>query len=548
MCRIRTVVAATDLHGDLGWAGAATEEEFSVSPGMYNFNTLHGLLNSHGWVADAATDLHENLLNGVFSLHAFGGHGGAASVLGDTGSAAFPCTDSLIHDSFANSSFHPIHACAHSCFDGRRAGFGVCGGGCALAPVSFLSDVADVPDDEDDACVDGVTSVIQGFGSHATACSSLDTLHNSRWARGHCLRGGTKCTSTGSRDQVWLSDESKEYFSQQESESLHVEAWADAKSPQKGFQVQGVMARCASVSLPFGFSDLTSVLPGPGSEIRKLLGWTQLEKTGRSGVWFFRGAYQGEDLFSSLAVSGDWVKKGSYHTAWSVPGDSLCSCSYAYGHGPAIGSHTGKQKWELLSWLWRTIAPLMKPWCAEGEVPTAANLNLCRGGNSRVNWHSDNEPLFGGSGVHKLIVSVSFGAPVLFKWRGKSCLDSGERSCWLGHGDLLVMDGQCQDEFLHCTSPGLEHERINVTYRWIRQHTHFCPLFKAGVVCWLPTCAKGSSVQVTGNSGYSCFWAFWFLLCVLCMLEVLGLVFYLPVCTKLGSCWCAFFGVTPLGR
>ena len=118
-----------------------------------------------------------------------------------------------------------------------------------------------------------------------------------------------------------------------------------------------------------------------------------------------------------------------------------------------------------------------------------------------------------------MLFSVSLGASVLFKWRGRSCLDSGERSCWLGHGDILVMDGQCQDEFLHCTSPGLEHERINVTYRWIRQHTHFCPLFKAGMVCCLPTCAKGSSVQVTVNLGYSCFWAFWFLLCVLCMLD-----------------------------
>ena len=150
--------------------------------------------------------------------------------------------------------------------------------------------------------------------------------------------------------------------------------------------------------------------------------------------------------------------------------------------------------------------------------------------------------------MHKLIVSVSFGARALFKWRGKSCLDSGERSRWLGHGDILVMDGQCQDEFLHCTSPGLEHERINVTYRWIRQHTHFCPLFKAGVVCCLPTCARGSSVHVTGNFGFSYFWAFLFLLCVLCMLEVLGLAFfYLLVCTKLGSCWCAFVGSRSLG-
>ena len=383
--------------GELACAGAATAEEFSESPGFYNLNYLHDLPNSHGWVADTATDLHENLLDGVFSVHALGGHGATASVLGDTGNVAFSRIDSLIRGSLANSSFHPIHACAHSCFDGCRAGFGVCDGGCARAPVSFFSGVPDFPDDEDDACMDGVNSVIQEVESHATACPSLDALHNSRWARGHCLRGGTMCTRTGTRDQVWLSDESKEFFSHQEPESLHVEAWADAQClPQKGFQVQEDEARCASVSFPSCYSDLTSVLPGPGSEIGRQLGWTQLEKTGRSGVWFFRGAYQGEDLFSSLAVSGDGVKNWSYHTAWSVPGDSLCSCPYAYGHGPAIGPHTGQRCWELLSWLWRTIAPLMRPWCAEGEVPTAANLNLYRGGNSRVNWHSDDEPLFWG--------------------------------------------------------------------------------------------------------------------------------------------------------
>ena len=148
--------------------------------------------------------------------------------------------------------------------------------------------------------------------------------------------------------------------------------------------------------------------------------------------------------------------------------------------------------------------------------------------------------------MHKLIVSVSLGASVLFKWRGRSCLDSGERSCWLGHGDILVMDGQCQDEFLHCTSPGLEHERMNVTFRRIRQHTHFCPLFKAGVVCCLPTCAKGSSVQVAGNLGYSCFWAFWFLLCVLCMLEVWGWVFFTSWCVQnLGLVGVPFLGHAP---
>ena len=70
------------------------------------------------------------------------------------------------------------------------------------------------------------------------------------------------------------------------------------------------------------------------------------------------------------------------------------------------------------------------------------------------------------------------------------------------------MDGQCQDEFLHCTDPGREQERINVTFRWVKQHVSSCPLFRTGVACCLPTCAKGLSVPVTGNVGNSVLGAF----------------------------------------
>ena len=75
--------------------------------------------------------------------------------------------------------------------------------------------------------------------------------------------------------------------------------------------------------------------------IRNMIGWTLQEKTDRSGVWLFRGALQGENLFSLLDAAGDWERKGSYRTAWAVLLDSSCTCSYAYGHGPAIGPHTG---------------------------------------------------------------------------------------------------------------------------------------------------------------------------------------------------------------
>ena len=142
-------------------------------------------------------------LAGAFSLHDFEGHGQAASVLGDTGSA-FSGTDCLIRDSCSNS-FHPIHACAHSCLDRCGEGVGVCGVGVAC-PLSSLF-VSCVDDDEDVASMGGSNSLIQGSGCHATACACSDALHNSRQVRGHCLRGGTKCTSTGTGAKVWLSDE-----------------------------------------------------------------------------------------------------------------------------------------------------------------------------------------------------------------------------------------------------------------------------------------------------------------------------------------------------
>ena len=164
-------------------------------------------------------------------------------------------------------------------------------------------------------------------------------------------------------------------------------------------------------------------------------------------------------------------------------------------------------------------------------MPTAANLNLHRGWRSCVGWHSDDEPLFGECGDAKLIVSVSLGSSALFRWRRQSCPDDEGHLCWHGHGDILVMDGQCQDEFLHRTDPYREQERINITFRWIKQDPSPCPLFKARVVCCLPTCAQGSSVPVTGNSVSGVLGASWFLLGVLCVWGGAGLA-NLPVVHK----------------
>ena len=135
---------------------------------------------------------------------------------------------------------------------------------------------------------------------------------------------------------------------------------------------------------------------------------------------------------------------------------------------------------------------------ASGEVPTSANLNLYGGSGSRVRWHSDDEGLFGERGDPKLFASLSLGSSALFKWKSRSRPDRDERSCWLHHGDLLVMYGCSQDEYRHCTDSRLQGERVNVTSRWIKNHVPLCPL-GLGVVCGLPACVKDSPVST--NAG-----------------------------------------------
>ena len=50
----------------------------------------------------------------------------------------------------------------------------------------------------------------------------------------------------------------------------------------------------------------------------------------------------------------------------------------------------------------------------------------------------------------------------------------------LDHGDLLVMDGLTQSEYVHCTASGLQGPRVNLTFRWVAQHIASCPLAGVG--------------------------------------------------------------------
>ena len=222
----------------------------------------------------------------------------------------------------------------------------------------------------------------------------------------------------------------------------------------------------------------------PPPDIRQSMGWTKVCGTARSGIWVLKGNARA----CMFLVNLDHLQRGAYKTARVTPGhDSLCS--HKYGHGAAVRPQTGNAIWDGVVGLWGRVARFLSPWCGEKDVPTGVNLNQCAGPGSFFRWHSDNEPLFGPQNSPKLIVSLSLGNSVEFmvRRRAPSNVPSSIR---LDHGDVLVMDGLAQSEYEHCTASELQGPPVNLTNRWVAQHTASCPL--AGVVgCVLPRCAQG---------------------------------------------------------
>ena len=263
--------------------------------------------------------------------------------------------------------------------------------------------------------------------------------------------------------------------------------------------------------------DSLFVSPGPGKRIRQLMGWTKVCGTTQSGIWVLKGNARTCMFPANLDhLRVGWRKQGSYKTAWVTPGHD-CLCSYKYGHGAAVRPQTNKAIWDGVISLWGSVAPFLSPWCGKKELPTGVNLNHYDGSRSCVRWHSDNESLFGPRDSPELIVSLSLGNPVEFKVRRVS--DSVTSSITLNHGDVLVMDGSAQSEYSHCTMPGLQGPRVNLTYRWVAQHTASCPL--ASVVgCLLPSCVQGlaeagSRFWEKGENNWSFSWGLAFLLFIL---------------------------------
>ena len=117
------------------------------------------------------------------------------------------------------------------------------------------------------------------------------------------------------------------------------------------------------------------------------------------------------------------------------------------------GPETGELCWQQLSvYLEGGCSSSAALVCGTGSADSC-EPEPPRKGASRVAWQCDTEDLFGLRGEAKLIVSLCLWSSAELMWKPQSCLSGEMGSCWLDHGDVLVTDGECQDEFVHRTSP-----------------------------------------------------------------------------------------------
>ncbi|CAE7781532.1 ALKBH3 [Symbiodinium pilosum] len=200
--------------------------------------------------------------------------------------------------------------------------------------------------------------------------------------------------------------------------------------------------------------------------------------------------------FDLLLQHGPWEalhsKKGQVtrETCWYVRAG--CRCDYTYGTARVRAKKKPSATFRAaMETLLEEVMRRVCPWLPKDAWPNSANLNLYTEAWQSVGWHADDESLFMGRDRDCPIVSVSLGARREF-WlalRHDNCMDPQSKSIIevdLRDGDVLTMEGLCQKHCVHfvpcdirsvAPHPGDSdscRKRINVTWRWIRDHKQRC--------------------------------------------------------------------------
>ena len=392
------------------------------------------------------------------------------------------------HNSRIHESSHSSHASRGCSSVARLSSLA-----CARTALAAASAVCSAPVPASHACgsLFGVAAVRSRTYAEvaAIACGDKGAVH--AMPQSACSQGprGTRGTKGG------VSSPSEDKGSDPKGTGTYLRTAGGVRGPVVGSSPgrrsgTSKALRAVTPSVHLGVPESLAVTPGRGKRLRQQLGWKKVCGTANSGIWVLKGESRGYALPSTLDHLGVvWMEKRTYSTAWVTP-THACLCPYKYGRGAAVGPQSCSSIWNGVMGLWGRVAPLLTPWCSLRELPTGVNLNRYAGWGSSIPWHSDDEPLFGDQGDPKVIVSMSLGSSVDFRVcsRGRRNAPSSIR---LDHGDLLVMDGLAQLEYEHSTSSELQGPRVNLTYRWISQHTPVCKAMRAGVCCALPSCAQG---------------------------------------------------------
>mmetsp|Transcript_20017 Transcript_20017/g.47034 ORF Transcript_20017/g.47034 Transcript_20017/m.47034 type:complete len:407 (+) Transcript_20017:21-1241(+) len=163
----------------------------------------------------------------------------------------------------------------------------------------------------------------------------------------------------------------------------------------------------------------------------------------------------------------------SRFTKWLVR--SGCSCPYRYGGAVVDATPFPPFMEELMD----VVMPLCGFPKEEAEDwPNSCNVNLYADGTDYLDWHADDEPLFGGRHGDCCIISLSLGQERPFQLRLTDCADANQiHEFPLGRGALCTMEGRTQQFYQHrVPKRGGQSAaaRINLTWRWITSHDKRC--------------------------------------------------------------------------
>ena len=206
-------------------------------------------------------------------------------------------------------------------------------------------------------------------------------------------------------------------------------------------------------------------------------------RAGKGGIDDKTAKYWANLVKESIDDAGGWDRPVgsmgviSRGTKWLVRRG--CSCPYRYGGAVVDAMPFPKFMDELMD----VVMPLCGfPKEESDSWPNSCNVNMYTDGSDYLDWHADDEPLFGGRHGDCCIISLSLGHERPFQLRLVDCFDDKEiHEFPLGRGALCTMEGRTQQYYQHRVPKRggqTAAPRINLTWRWITSHDRKCRLHR----------------------------------------------------------------------